>query len=118
MISELMSTVSQIELVMKSITLKNPHLVLPLTSPARRVQYDIFGCGYLSNQIKPFTVVPQAVMLGDAGTHLCLVHFSTGAYVSVHFFPNLPDVSSPIASPISYPLFAGQRKRARTGNAL
>ncbi|GAX10999.1 hypothetical protein FisN_2Lh183 [Fistulifera solaris] len=63
MISALMSTVSQIELIMKSNDLKNPQLVLPLTSPAWRVQYDIFGCGYLSNKIEPFNVVPRAVML-------------------------------------------------------
>ncbi len=37
--------------------------------------------------------------LGDTGTHLCLVQFSTQAYVSVHFFPNLPvNASSKTAS--------------------
>jgi hypothetical protein len=46
--------------------------------------YSVLDTTKTSDSTQQF--VPQ----GDTGTHLCLVHFSTGVYVSVHFFPNLP----------------------------
>ncbi|GAX26397.1 hypothetical protein FisN_2Hh183 [Fistulifera solaris] len=63
MISQVLSTVSQIDLITWSSVLTNEQLILPLTSPARRVEYDIWGRTYLSNKINPFNVVPRAVIL-------------------------------------------------------